>query len=109
MTASCDERQEVMIAKVAKTDFAENLNTVFRATRDELAFEMELIEVLDRKSTPKQEQFSLFFRAPLDVPAAQGLFHIEHSLLPSGELFLVPVSEDERGLVFQSVFNRLID
>jgi hypothetical protein len=98
-----------MIGGVPKTDFAENLNTVFRATRDEIVFEMELIEVLDRKSTPKQEQFSLFFRAPLDVPAEQGVFHIEHNVLPSGELFLVPVSGDERGLVFQAVFNRLID
>ena len=103
------KRQKVMIGSVPKTSFVENLNTVFRVARDEIVFEMELIEVLDRKSTPKQEQFSLFFRAPSDVPAEQGVFHIEHNLLPSGELFLVPVSGDEHGLVFQAVFNRLID
>ena len=90
-----------MISEVAKTCFTENVNTVFTATRDDIVFNMELIEVLDKKSTAKQEQFSLFFRAPSDVPAEQGIFHVEHNLLPSGELFLVPVSADEKGIVFQ--------
>lgn len=108
-SVSSDERQEVVIGSVPKTGFVENLNTVFSAARDETVFDMELIEVLDRKSTPKQEQFSLFFRASVDVPAEQGVFHIEHNVLPSGDLFLVPVSRDDVGLVFQAVFNRLID
>ena len=98
-----------MIGNALKTSFLENLHTVFKASRDETVFEMELIEVIDRKSTPKQEQFSIFFRAPGDVPAEQALFHIEHAVLPSGELFMVPVARDEQGLIFQAVFNRLID
>ncbi len=98
-----------MITEVAKTRFTENLNTLFTATRDDKVFKMELIEVLDKRSTARQEQFSLFFRAPSDVPAEQGVFHVEHNLLPSGELFLVPVSVDEKGIVFQAVFNRLVD
>lgn len=98
-----------MIGNVPKTGFVENLNTVFKASREETVFEMELIEVTDRKSTPMQEQFSIFFRAAGDVPPEQAVFHIEHDVLPSGELFLVPVSQDGGGLIFQAVFNRLID
>ncbi len=99
-----------MLGTLPKSTFVENLNTVFRARLDDsTVVEMELIEVIDRRSTPKQEQFSLLFRAPADAPTDQGTFLLEHEELAAGELFLVPVTRDEKGLYFQAVFNRLID
>jgi hypothetical protein len=68
-----------------------------------------LIEVIDGRSTPRQEQFSLLFRAPQDEPIQQGTYWLEHDQLGSGELFLVPVSKDDNGVCYQAVFNRLID
>lgn len=99
-----------MLGTLPKASFAENLNTLFRAVlQDSSVIEMELIEVIDRRSTPSQEQFSLLFRAPKEAPLEQGLYQLEHDQLESGELFLVPVSRDDKGVCYQAVFNRLID
>jgi hypothetical protein len=107
---ACILRACEMLSDLPKASFADNLKTTFRASlQDGTIFEMELIEVIDRKSTPKQEQFSLMFRAPVDAPAEQQTFRLEHDQLESGELFLVPLAKDEKGIYFQAVFNRLID
>lgn len=99
-----------MLGTLPKSSFAENLNTRFRAVlQDSTLIEMELIEVKDGKSTPRQEQFSLLFRAPQDAPIQQGMYRLEHDRLESGELFLVPVARDDKGVFYQAVFNRLID
>ena len=99
-----------MLGTIPKASFVENLNTRFRAVLSEsIVIEMELIEVIDRRSTPRQEQFSLIFRAQQDEPLPQGTYRLEHDRLESGELFLVPVSKDDRGVCYQAVFNRLIE
>ena len=99
-----------MLSDLPKTLFANNLKTTFRAILvDGTIIEMELVEVIDRKSTPRQEQFSLMFRAPVDTPAEQQTFRLEHDQLESGDLFLVPVAKNEKEVYFQAVFNRLID
>jgi len=99
-----------MLSDLPKASFVDNLKTTFRAIlEDGTVIDMELLEVIDRKSTPRQEQFSLMFCAPVDAPAAQQTFRLEHDLLESGELFLVPVAKNEQGIYFQAVFNRLID
>jgi uncharacterized protein DUF6916 len=104
------ERITPMLGTLSKASFAENLNTRFRTVlQDSTVIEMELIEVIDRRSTPRQEQFSLLFRAPQDAPIQQGIYRLDHDRLESGELFLVPVSRDDNGVCYQAVFNRLID
>lgn len=99
-----------MLDTLPKAAFAENVNTLFRLVLpDSTVVEMELIEVKDAKSTPKQEQFSLFFRAPHEALLPQGLYRLEHDRLGPGELFLCPVARDGKGVSYQAVFNRLID
>ena len=98
-----------MLGATTKASFAENLNTRFRAILNDIAFDLELIEVKDGRSTPRQEQFSLLFRAPQDAPVEQGMYRLEHDRLEAGELFLVPVSRDDKGVCYQAIFNRIID
>jgi uncharacterized protein DUF6916 len=98
-----------MLGTTPKTSFAENLNTRFRATGNDTAFDLELIEIIDGRSTQRQEQFSLVFRATQDAPVQQGTYHMEHDHLEAGDLFLVPFSRDDRGVCYQAVFNRIID
>ena len=99
-----------MLGELAKASFTENLNTRFRTVlQDSTVIEMELIEVIDRRSTPRQEQFSLLFRAPQEAPIEQGMYLLQHDHLEPGDLFLVPVGRDEQGFYYQAVFNRLID
>lgn len=88
--------------------FAENLNTRFRVNHQDAAvLEVELIEVKPGRSTPRQEQFSLLFQAPQDVPLQQGMFRLEHDKIGAFDLFLVPVRKDEQAFYYEAVFNRL--
>ena len=66
-----------MLGTTPKTSFADNLNTRFRATGNDTAFDLELIEIIDGRSTQRQEQFSLVFRATQDAPVQQGTYHME--------------------------------
>lgn len=89
--------------------FTENLNTLFQLTPEGgTALEAELVEVKPGRSTSRQEQFALLFRAPQDAPVQQGMFHLEHDKIPAADLFLTPVRKDEQGLYYEAIFNRML-
>ncbi len=87
--------------------FSENLNTKFRATLTGKTLDMELISVTELNYSPRQEAFSIVFRAALDSPLQQGLFDIEHEKLGSFAIFMTPVARDQGGLHYEACFNRL--
>ena len=70
--------------------------------------ELELIEansVPSRGDAPRQDPFSLEFRASRDCGLWQGTVELEHESIGSTDLFLVPVGKDEKGMYFQALFN----
>lgn len=70
--------------------------------------EVELIEAKAlpaRGGAPRQDPFSLVFRARADSSPSQGMARVAHEALGSVELFLVPIGKDEQGLYFQAIFN----
>lgn len=88
--------------------FSEQLNTNFRFRLSESdVMEAQLIEVKDIGTTPIQEQFSLFFRAPRDRPPLQSLYRVEHEKLGEFDLLLVPIRADAESMYYEAVFNRL--
>lgn len=98
-----------MLEKLTWATFTENLNTRFRITSEGVGVvEVELIEVKPGRSTPRQEQFSLLFQAPQDVPLQQGMFRLEHDKIGAFDLFMVPVRKDEQAFYYEAVFNRLL-
>ena len=76
---------------------------------DESTRQILLHHVSDLTKRPPQEAFSLVFMAPQDTPPEQHLYKLEHAVLGSMELFLVPIGADERGVRFEAVFNQLFD
>ena len=88
-------------------DFAPHVNTKFRVRLDDSSsMEIELINVKENSPSPLQEQFVLTFLAPHEAPPRQNLFQVEHERLGSGVIFLVPIAKDDRGLIYEAVFNR---
>jgi hypothetical protein len=88
--------------------FSEHLNTKFRTRlADSREAEFELIKVEDRGAPSGYECFSLLFRAPLDAPAEQRIYTLDHEQMPATEIFLVPIRNEPNGLIFEAVFNRL--
>lgn len=97
-----------MLDELSRTDFAEHLNTKFRIIFDaEQSLEVELIEITEGTVTPRQEMFSLLFLGPNETPFTQGMCRMEHERMGELSLFLVPVGKDQRGLLYEAVFNRL--
>ena len=93
-----------------KEGFAEHLNTKFRIPlRPSGAVELELVEVVSTLSTPRQEQFSIFFRGPADIYLPQMTYRMEHDALGQLDLFIVPVGRGPEGFQYEAVFNRSLE
>jgi hypothetical protein len=94
---------------LTKEAFTENLDTKFRIPLESSgAAELELIEVVETTATPRQQQFSLFFRGPLEYLLPQGTYHMEHEKMGAIDLFIVPVGREQDGFRYEAVFNYVI-
>jgi len=88
-------------------DFLPHVNSKFTVQASNIApFEIELIQVEEKSPSPRQEQFILTFRAPVEAPAGQQIFNLQHEQLGSGIMFLVPIHRDVSGITYEAVFNR---
>jgi hypothetical protein len=97
-----------MGASLKHENFAAQLNTEFRVRVDEAnAVNLILAEVSELKVSPRQEQFSIVFRGPLEVFLGQGGRQFEHDEMGHFNLFLVPINQDADGFYYEAVFNRL--
>jgi hypothetical protein len=70
------------------------------------AVELRLVEAQDVGSTPRQMQFSIVFRGPVNVPLVQAIYKMEHDELGTFDLFIVPIKQDQDGIYYQAIFNR---
>jgi len=92
------------------TIFAGQVNTKFQASPGaDQTVELELTGATDLGSTARHEQFSLSFRGPLDAYLPQRMYRLEHGVLGSLDLFLVPVGRATSGFSYEAVFNRLVE
>jgi hypothetical protein len=95
---------------LTKGMFQENLNTRFSLIAEGLQpCAVDLVEVADGYSTPKQEQFSLRFRGDRANIYPQRIYAVKHDSIGEFELFLVPVGRDDSGTFYEAVFNRFIN
>lgn len=99
-----------MDVSLTEEEFSKHLDTKFRVMADlPEAVELELFEVKGRPSGPGEQQgmerFSAFFRGPSHLRLNQHTFRLAHERMGEFEIFLVPVSADERGVVYEAVFN----
>ncbi len=94
---------------LAKETFQENLNTRFWLVAEGMEpYAINLVEVINGYSTPKQEQFSLHFRGDRAMIFQQQSYTIKHDAMGEFELFLVPIGRDDSGTLYEAVFNRFI-
>ena len=99
-----------MEASLTHEEFSKNLNTKFQVQSEEnTQAELELIAISEIKLYPRQEEFSLEFRSPLNMFLNQGVHNFSHDQMGEFELFIVPFKQDEQGFYYQAIFNRLRD
>lgn len=75
---------------------------------DSQTAELDLVSVTDVGSSERQKQFSLVFLGPLEAPISQGVYRLDHDKLGALDLFLVPISRDNKGVRYEAIFNRMI-
>ena len=97
-----------MSSPPTRESFAKRLHTTFAMHMDRSEpIALELIEVRGYTASATHESFSLTFRAPVEAPARQGSYRLEHESLEAMDVFLVPVKQDDSGLFFEAIFNTL--
>jgi hypothetical protein len=94
-----------MLKNLHSDSFMPHLQTKFSLTDN---FSLELVEVYVPPSTRRQERFSLIFIGPSERILQQGMYSLQHEAMGALDLFLVPIGQDERGVQYEAVFNRLI-
>jgi hypothetical protein len=67
--------------------------------------DVELTEVTELKETANQRSFALLFSVPEPYQVEQGLYDLDHKVLGSMQLFLVPVGMDNGRWKLEAVFN----
>ena len=88
--------------------FGQNVNTKFQVqTGEDTGVELELTEVSELKLHPRQEEFSIWFRGPLDTFLGQGVRNFKHDQMGEFELFIVPIRQNADGFYYQAIFNRV--
>ena len=97
-----------MEASLTHEEFSKHAGTKFLVFIDQnTGAEMELFSVSELKVYPRQEEFTLTFRGPLEGFLDQGLRLFRHEQMGDCELFIVPVRQDEYGYYYEAVFNRI--
>jgi hypothetical protein len=96
--------------------FSAQLNTEFRIFQSSTPLvDVELVEVTERgaadgqqpPAASRQQRFSLVFRSPRETLLQQGMYQMQHNCLGAFDLFVVPVGQDQDGIYYEAVFNRL--
>ena len=98
-----------MLDKLTREDFAKHLNQSFTLRHDAGDLALELIEAAPIETTAKlaegrRAQFSLVFRGPKERPFGQMTYQIEHEVMGSLDLFMVPLGPDDQGMLYEVVF-----
>ena len=99
-----------MDERLTEANLTKQLNTVFRVKASApRPVELKLVEVKGYVSGANDqsgmERFSLYFNGPGDLHLPQRTYELEHEQLGSLDIFLVTVARDERGFLYEAVFN----
>jgi len=103
------------VADLTEEEFSRHVNTRFRVVVDfPDPIELELVEVTGyaNKNSPSEEKnmerFSVHFYGPGNIYLPQAIYNLSHEAMGEMALFLVPLAHNERGFLYEAVFNYYI-
>jgi hypothetical protein len=70
--------------------------------------EVELTQVKALKPRRNLNAFSLVFKGPADLSLRQNTYRVRHKELRPFKLLVVPFKQDETGVYYEAIFNRLL-
>jgi len=93
--------------------FAPRLGETFRLRlQAEHTIDLELIQVTPlrvktadgRDASRPREPFAILFRGPADRVVPQQIYPVEHDVMGSHQIFLVPIGPDHAGMRYEAIF-----
>ena len=100
------------MASLTEEEFSKHVNTTFRLNVDgHSPIDLDLVEVkgYPHKDKPGEEKgmerFSVYFYGPGDIYIPQATYKLTHDAMGEMALFLVPLAHNERGFLYEAVFN----
>ena len=107
LSLAAKDYSDQMLGNLTQSMFAENVSSAFHVrNQDGLPVSLELVECRAGAARADYEIFSLMFKGPRDTVLPQRIHEVEHPVLGTFPLFLVPVRQDHDGTYYESVFNR---
>ena len=99
----------VHLADLHLADFTACVGTTFRMEVGEGRWVDATLDEAQRgfADTERNEQFSLTFRARLDVPLPARIYRLSSDAIGELDLFLTPVGRDAECVLYEASFNRL--
>ena len=101
-----------MPESLSEEDFRKHLGTKFRVLIEVEGvpeIDLELAEVEPFPPLPHSrsdvERFSVYFYGPGNILLHQRIYKLSHEQMGELEIFLVPISQDQRGLRYEAIFS----
>lgn len=99
-----------MPGDLTEAEFSKHVNTIFRVDAGaEAGVELLLVEVKSYGGNPGDvegmERFSLFFKGAVQPILPQGVYSLNHDVMSSNDIFLVPIQPEDDGARYEAVFN----
>ena len=98
-----------MAVELTENEFSKHLNSKFQFDLNGQKLELELVEVKgyfpQESEQHGMERFSAFFAGPLNFVLPQGVYQLQHEQMGTFDIFLVPISGDQKSYRYEAVFN----
>jgi hypothetical protein len=87
------------------SDFEQAIGSIFNVAIDGRALSLELTAVHQIAASPRPGGgFTLLFKGPRDIRLPQAIYHLSGDAI-ADDIFIVPVSVDATGYLYEAVFN----
>ncbi|HYW71900.1 MAG TPA: hypothetical protein VE961_12750 [Pyrinomonadaceae bacterium] len=97
------------MAQLTEQEFSRHLNSRFYVKFSDGDLPLDLVEVTAYRPQEHEEKgmerFSAVFSCPANLLLPQGLYHLSHEQMGELDIFLVPVTPNQRGPQYEAVFN----
>jgi hypothetical protein len=87
--------------------FRSHLHSRFQTESGGASISLELIEVEEPPTAPRLELFFVHFLGPAAPRLEQRIHRLQHDSLGTLDLFITAIGANDRGLIYEAVFNRL--
>ncbi len=97
------------MAQLTYEEFKNHLHSEFKIKTTAAEVALQLFKISEHNVSSQQDRFSIFFKGPLNFFLQQDSYSFHHDGMGVFDMFIVPISQEKDGFVYEAVFNRLVE